>query len=443
VDNYLILRFHQPWLFLYLKEVPMPGPLEGVKVVEFSEIIAGPLAGMLLSDMGATVIKVEPPWGDPWRFAQSFSATEGRPFLAYNRGKRSLPLDLTAPESGDILRRLIPQTDVVLVNYRPDVAVRLGVDYATLAELNPRLIYCENTAFGRRGPDAHKPSYDLIIQAMSGLMAAEGKVENGSPQHIWATPLVDTTAGFCLAWCVCGALYCRERTGKGQKIETTLLGTALALMGMRFVKVESLDREPHAQTLDSLAALRDAGVPYQDVLQSYQSDHPQSPGNIYYRAYQTSDGAIGIGCLSGPLRHRLLDLLGLKDIRFDANYNPRSPEAMAFGQKLMAQAEDAFRRKTTAEWLDLLEKRGIPAGPVRFVEELFDDPQVRANGMVVDLEHWDVGKVSMVGLLAQFNETPLRATPPPAFGQHTTEILQGLGYSSDEICRWRESGIVR
>jgi formyl-CoA transferase len=190
---------------------------------------------MLLSDMGAEVIKVEPPWGDPWRFTQPFLPTESRPFLAYNRGKRSLSLDLTAPDSGGVLRELIPQTDVVLVNYRPDVAAKLGVDYLALSALNPRLIYCENTAFGRLGPDARRPGYDLIIQAMTGLMAAEGKVENGSPQHIWASPLVDTTAGFCLAWCVCGALYSRERTGKGQKIETTLLGMALALLGMRFV----------------------------------------------------------------------------------------------------------------------------------------------------------------------------------------------------------------
>jgi crotonobetainyl-CoA:carnitine CoA-transferase CaiB-like acyl-CoA transferase len=421
----------------------MPGPLEGVKVVEFSEIIAGPLAGMLLSDMGADVIKVEPPWGDPWRYSQAFSPTEGRPFLAYNRGKRSLPLDLTTPEAQDILRRLIPQTDVVLANYRPDVAVRLGVDYAYLAALNPRLIYCENTAFGRQGPGAHRPSYDLIIQAMSGLMAAEGKVEHGSPQHIWATPLVDTTAGFCLAWCVCAALYHRERTGQGQKIETTLLGTALALMGMRFVKVDSLDREAHAQTLESLSALRDAGVSYADLLESYQAEHPQAPGNIYYRAYQTSDGAIGIGCLSDPLRHRLLDLLGLQDIRFDADYDPQSSEAIAFGQKLMAQAEESVQKKTTAEWLDLLEQQGIPAGPVRFVEELFDDPQVRANGLVAELEHRDAGKVSMVGPLAQFSETPLRAIPPPALGQHTTEILQELGYSPDEIRRWQEVGIGR
>jgi crotonobetainyl-CoA:carnitine CoA-transferase CaiB-like acyl-CoA transferase len=214
-------------------------------------------------------------------------------------------------------------------------------------------------------------------------------------------------------------------------------------MGMRFVKVDSLDRETHAQTLESLAALRDAGVPYQDVLESYQADHPQAPGNIYYRAYQTSDGAVGIGCLSDPLRHRLLDLLELQDIRFDAGYNPQSAEAVAFGEKLTAQAEDAFRQKTITEWLDQLEQYGIPAGRVRFVEELFDDPQVRANGLVADLEHRDAGKLSMVGPLAQFSKTPLRATPPPALGQHTTEILQGLGYSNDEIRRWLEAGIVR
>ena len=159
----------------------MPGPLAGVKVVEFSEIIAAPFAGMLLSDMGAEVIKVEPPWGDPWRFAQPFSETEGRPFLAYNRGKRDLTLDLTAPESAGVLRRLIPDTDVVLVNYRPDVAAKLGVGYEVLARLNPRLIYCENTAFGRQGPDAHRPGYDVMLQAMSGLDGRRGQAGRRNP----------------------------------------------------------------------------------------------------------------------------------------------------------------------------------------------------------------------------------------------------------------------
>ena len=420
----------------------MPGPLHGVKIVEFTEIIAGPFAGMLLSDMGAEVIKVEPPWGDPWRIVQAFSPTESRPFIAYNRGKRSLTLDLTTDAARDILRRLIPQIDVALVNYRPDVAAKLGVDYETLSALNPKLIYCENTAFGRQGPDSHRPGYDLIIQAMSGLMVAEGKVDGGVPQHIVSTPLVDTAAGICLAWCVCGALYSRERTGQGQKVETTLLSLALALMGMRFVEVASLDKEPFGQTLESLAAMRQAGLPYADLLQVYNSDHPVTPGNIYYRTYQTADGVIGVGCLSDPLRRRLLDTLGLQDLRFEPDYDPSSDAAAAFGEELMRQAEAVFLQRSAAEWLALLEERGIPAGPVRFVEELFDDAQVQANGLVAELEHRDAGKVRMVGPLANFSETPLEASAPPALGEHTDEILRELGYAPEEITGYRNGGAL-
>ena len=421
----------------------MPGPLAGIKVVEFSEIIAAPFAGMLLSDMGAEVIKVEPPWGDPWRYAQPFSQTEGRPYLAYNRGKRDLTLDLTTPESTQVLGKLIPQTDVVLVNYRPDVAARLGVDYEALAALNPKLVYCENTAFGRQGPDAHRPGYDVMLQAMSGLMAAEAKLENGTPQHIVSSPMIDTSAGFCLAWCVCAALFHRERTGQGQKIETTLLGTALALMGMRFCQVESLDRQPRQQTLETLEGLRAAGCSYQEILDVYQADHPQSPGNIYYRVYQTADGAIAVGCLSDPLRRRLLEVLGLEDIRFDAGYDPTTPEAAKFGLELTRRAEERFRETGSQEWFGILEEKGVPAGPVRFVEELYDDPQVQANHLVSDLEHPEAGLVRMIGPLAQFSATPLNPTPPAALGQHTDEILEGLGFSGEEVQRWRDAGIVR
>ena len=420
----------------------MPGPLDGVKVVEFTEIIAGPFAGMLLSDMGAEVIKVEPPWGDPWRGTQPFTATESRPFIAYNRGKRSITLDLTTEAAADVLARLIPQMDVAIVNYRPDVAAKLGVDYESLSALNPRLVYCENTAFGRQGPDSYRPGYDLILQAMSGIMTAESKTNNGVPVHVVSSPMVDTSAGICLAWCVCAALFHRERTGQGQKVETTLLGLAIALLGMRFVEIEALDRDKFGATLDSLAAMREAGMPYPELLQVYESDHPLTPGNIYYRSYQTADGVISLGCLSDPLRQRLLDTLGLTDIRFDPDYDPRSEEAVAFGEKLMRQAEEVFLQRTAAEWLALLDERGIPAGPVRFIEEVFDDPQVQANGLVAELEHRDAGLLRMVGPLAQFSETPLEATAPPALGQHTDEVLAELGFDPEEIDGWREEGAL-
>ena len=228
----------------------MPGPLEGIRVLDFTQIIAGPLAGRLLADLGADVIKIEPPGGEPWRFNLSFSPTESRGFIEYNRGKRSLPLDLTEDGAQRILRRLVPESDVALLNFRPDVAAKLGVDYETLAVLNPGLVYCELTGYGRQGPEAHLPGYDMILQAMTGLMASEGKVADGVPQQITSTPLIDTTAGFCLAWSVCAALYSRERTGQGQKIETSLLASGLALMGPRFLQVEPLDGESRQQMLD-------------------------------------------------------------------------------------------------------------------------------------------------------------------------------------------------
>ena len=173
----------------------MPGPLDGVKVIDFTEIIAGPLAGRLLADLGSDVIKVEPPWGEPWRLTQRFTTTESRTFMTYNRGKRSLPINLTKDDSAEILKKLIPKMDIALVNFRPDVAAKLGVDYETLSELNPRLIYCELTAYGREGPDAERPGYDMIVQGMTGMVSSETKTLDGVPSWVWSSPLIDTSAG--------------------------------------------------------------------------------------------------------------------------------------------------------------------------------------------------------------------------------------------------------
>ena len=393
----------------------MPGPLMGITVLEFSQIYAGPFAGMLLADMGADVIKVEPTWGEPWRYVEEFAPGENRSFISLNRGKRSLPLDLTTPEGRSIIHRLVKTADVVVINARSDVPRALGIDYETLSALNTRLVYCENTAFGRNGPQSHRPGYDIIAQAVTGIMASEGKIENGVPQQVQSTPLVDFVAAFTIALSVCGALYHRERTGTGQKIETSLMASALALQTSRFINIPAVDDERRTDFLEELGRLRGEGADYRRIDDMYQSKlGPTRVGNIYYRTYRAADGALAVGCLSDRLRKKLLGVLGLEDIRFEERYDPTTEESRTFGDALISRAEAIFEQRTVAEWVRALDEAGVPVGPVRFVEELMDDPQVVANGLVVEMEHAVAGALRMVGPLMRMSETPLdlkRASP--------------------------------
>ena len=327
----------------------MPGPLEGVRILEFSEIIAAPFGGMLLSDMGADVIKVEPPWGEPWRHIRSFAPGESRMFISLNRGKRSLPLDLTKPEGREVVYRLVPGTDAVIVNARPDVPAKLGIDYDTLSIQNPRLIYCENTAFGRDGPQSHRRGYDIIAQAMTGLMASEGKLKNGVPQPIVASPIADFATGISIAWGICAALYSRERTGKGQKIEATLLGSALAIQTDRFLQVAAVDDERRANFLEQLSMLRAEGAGFEEMHAKYEEMNVLRRGNVYYRTYQAKDGVLAVACLSDPLRKRMADILGLEDVRFEPGYDRYSEEGLALGDRLVEQAEVLFRQQSVEE----------------------------------------------------------------------------------------------
>ena len=422
----------------------MPGPLDGVRVLDFTEIIAGPFGGMLLADMGAHVIKVEPPWGDPWRYNREFLPGESHTYISLNRGKRSLPLDLVNPEGQEVVRRLIPETDVVVVNYRPDVPAKLGIDYETLSAINPRIIYCENTAYGRRGPHSQRPGYDLIIQAMSGIVASEGKFVEGVPQHVTSCALADFATGIAIAWGVSAALYAREHTGLGQKIEATLLATSLMLQTSRLLQVEAVDGEDRVQALEDLSAMRSAGQPFPEIHARMGELRGRPPGNIYYRNYQTRNGVLAVGCLSDPLRKKLASVLDLRDIRFEPGYDPASEEARAFGQALEAQTEALFRDRTNEEWIGILDAAGIPCGPVRFIEELLEDEQVRANDLVVELEHALAGPLKMAGPILRMSGTPLEATSAsPTLGQHTDEILAELGYTAQEVERLRELGVTR
>jgi formyl-CoA transferase len=422
-----------------------PGPLAGVRILEFSEIIAAPFGGMLLSDMGADVIKVEPPAGEPWRGFQPLGLREGRGYISLNRGKRGVAVDLNVSQGREIIHRLAERADVVLINFRPDVAAKLGIDYETLSAKNPRLIYCDNTAFGRRGPYAHRPGYDLIAQAVTGLMTVEGRQEESGAPLLNGHPAADISTGLAIAWGICAALYHRERTGRGQCISTTLMGSAIGIQSTRFMSIEAVDTEAREAALERIGELRRSGGTYKEQLQVIAGVRPVV-GNIYYRCYRTADGFIAVGCLSTPLRRKLLAAIGLEDWRVGRkpeDVDPTRPEVQEHGKRLVAQAEAIFATKGNDEWLRILDAGGVPAGPVRFTEELLEDPQVLENQFVTNVDHPLLGPVRMASPLIQMTETPLQAQgASPTLGQHNEEVLSDLGYSDVEITELREQGVI-
>jgi crotonobetainyl-CoA:carnitine CoA-transferase CaiB-like acyl-CoA transferase len=418
----------------------MAGALDGVKVLEFSEVIAAPTAGMVLADMGADVIKVEPPWGESWRLNLAFVPLESRGFIAVNRGKRSLPLDLTKREALEIAHELAQQMDVVLVNYRPDVPAKLRIDYETLSAINPRIVYGEATAFGKEGPHANRPGYDLIAQAVSGLIANDQKFLDGVPSLYQSTPFVDLFTGSALASGVIAALFARERTGRGQKVETSLLQSALSLQGLRSIWIEVLDAESQADFVGDIQRMRRERRSIGDAVARYNEFQGRKPGNqrYFYRTYATADGAIAVGCLSTPLRKRLLDVLGIEGTGVLASTGPSDED-----DGIMEKAVEVIAGRTTEEWVVAFDAAGVPAGQVTFAEELWDDPQVLANDMAVEVDHSLVGRVRMASPLAKLSDTFVElSVASPALGQHTEEILRELGYDSDRVEALRRMGVT-
>jgi crotonobetainyl-CoA:carnitine CoA-transferase CaiB-like acyl-CoA transferase len=420
------------------------GPLQGIRVLEFTQIIAGPFGCQHLADMGAEVIKVEPPEGEPWRLFSQFMPGESKTFQSLNRGKKSLVLKLQDPKAQEIVHKLMPTIDVVVINYRPDVPAKLGIDYDTLKALKPDLIYLDNTAWGRKGPWSHRPGYDIIAQAVSGLMAAEGKLEpSGAPGTITSTAIADYTTGTAIAWGICAALFHRERTGEGQLVETTLLNTALAVQGTSAMELPAADAM-RMMKMAKIEELRAQGADYPALLEAYQMGNLAKAANIYYRTYKTKDGAVAIGALSPTLWAKVraavpTDFLGMADPAF----NPMDAEYLASARAGVAKVEEQFAEKTTAEWTSIMEKHGVPVGPVNFVEDAVKDPQTIDNGIMVELDHPLSGPQKQVGPMIRMEKSPLAAQgPSPVLGADTDTIVASAGYSADEIASLKAAGVI-
>ena len=392
-------------------------PLNAMRVLDLGRHLAAPTCAMLLGDLGADVIKIEKPGaGEDGRAAgPPFFAGISAFFLSANRNKRSLTLDVKHPEGQDIFRRLAETADVVVENFRPGVMDALGIGYATVSERNPRIIYCSISGFGADGPFSDRPGLDQIVQGMSGLMSVTG-FEGEEPVRV-GIPIADLLTGVYGAYGVLAALQARERTGRGQQVETSLLEAMVGTMGFQAVRY-----------LNGGAAPAPAG-----------NHHPI---NAPYGVFKARDGYLTIGA-TGPKRWPLFcRLLGaeawLDDPRFATNggrYEHRLALADLIEEKLHARGVD--------EWERLLNDAGIPAGPVYAMDRALDHPQVRHREMVVERPHPTLRTVSLLGLPVKLRDTPGSVHRiPPSVGEHTDEILADIGLATADLGHLREQGIV-
>ncbi len=388
----------------------MPGPLDGVRVIDITSVIAGPFATMTLGDLGATVIKIESPRGDDSRhLGPPFMKGTGIPFLGLNRNKHSLCLNLKDPTAIEIVYRLAEGSDVFLESNRPGTMERLGLGYEAIWQRSPQIIYCSNTPYGTEGPRREQAGYELAIQAYTGLM-----YRGDDPPQRERQSIVDISTGMTMVYSILAALYARERTGIGQRIDLSMLGAMMSVQSARFVDGPK-DKQNIERSLGSSAT---------------------------YRPYKTQDDWVIIAVLNDNLFRRLCRALScmelLEDPRFAA-HRERVVNEAALSEILGA----TLQQQPAVVWLEKLEAEGVPCSPVQPLDALFDNAQMQANGLVEDVEHARIGKLKTYGIGPKFSETPLAIRmPPPDLGEHNDVIVSGLGYSADEIAALREQGAL-
>ncbi len=426
--------------------MPPTGPLSDIRVLEFSQIVAGPVAGMNLADLGADVIKVEPLAGDSHRFVGTTVPGEAKMFQGNNRGKRGLVLDLHDPRGLDIIHRLMPRVDVVVSNYRPGVPERLGIGYEQLKAIRPDLIYAQISGWGETGPMATRAGSDIAAQAHSGLMAINGKFdESGSPELI-GVPVSDYVAGFAIAMGVCAAIRHRDRTGEGQYVSTSLLRTGLYVQNRIVMREPVSDATVRDPMVAQLRAARAKGATFPELLAIRNpKGRLASPFTLYYRGYQTADGTVVIGALTPQNRAAVRQVLGIEgEHSDDRDFDARDPENIAATNAWRAWIEAKLLSRSAAEWVGLLVAAGVPAAVVNFPEEMADDAQANRDGIILDMEHTVTGRQRVVGPPVLLSASPTgNPLPAPALGEHTAAILAGLGMTSAEIEALEAANVVR
>ena len=396
----------------------MPGPLAGIRVLDLTSVVSGPLATMFLADQGAEVIKIEPLGGDITRRSRQSISASGEfsaLFVSSNRGKRSLALDLKRPEAAKIMRKLIASSDVLVQNFRPGTMERLGLGEPTLRELNPRLIYVSISGVGESGPYAKKRVYDPIIQGLSGFADLQAEPRTRRPQMI-RTIVADKTTAIFAAQAITAALFARERTGEGQHIRLAMLDTMIAYLW------------PEAMTQYTVVG-REATT----------ADPTARPDLIF----ETADGYITVGTISDSEWQGFCAASGRPGLAEDPRFNTPGGRAVNATERILLMAE-IIKKRPTAEWLQRLDANDVPSAPVLRRNEVTTNEQVLARELIVELDHPDIGLVRQPKPAARFDRTPARIQgPAPRIGEHSATILAELGFEAAEIERLATEKIVR
>jgi crotonobetainyl-CoA:carnitine CoA-transferase CaiB-like acyl-CoA transferase len=405
------------------------GPLSHIRVLDLSRVLAGPWCGQNMADLGAEVIKVERPktgddsraFGPPWlKDASGKETKESAYFACANRGKKSVTINLSKPEGQKIVRDLAAQCDVLIENYKVGDLARYGLGYEDLKKLNPKIIYASVTGFGQTGPYRERPGYDFMIQGMGGVMSITGERDDlpgGGAQRV-GIPIADIMTGMYATVAICAAIAHREKSGVGQHLDLALLDTQVGILAN--------------QGLNYLATGKAPG--------RIGNAHPNI---VPYQPFKTKDGDVILACGNDNLFNKFCEVAGCQDLAQDPRYSTNA-RRVENREDITERLAAIFRKRTTQDWCDALEAAGVPNGPINNLKQVFEEPQVVARGMRIELDHAVAGKVPLIASPMKFSGTPLEfKQPPPVLGQHTDEVLRGVLKLSDaEVSKLRGDGIL-